>query len=224
MKRIQYFFKSFAGICFFIVVLFISAGRLDYYQGWIYAAMSLLGLLMSFVLTGDDAELLDERSKPPGDAKAWDKRILKLSALTTIIVCVVAGLDSGRYLWSPPVQWGTCLLGIVLMLSGQLLFLMAKKTNKFFSSVVRIQNDRGHTVCETGPYRYVRHPGYSGMIISWIGFPLVLGSVWSIIPVVLAIILLLVRTSLEDRTLIKELSGYGQYVQQTRFKLVPGIW
>jgi protein-S-isoprenylcysteine O-methyltransferase Ste14 len=110
------------------------------------------------------------------------------------------------------------------MFSGQLLFLIAKKTNRFFSSVVRIQNDRGHTVCETGIYRFVRHPGYLGMIISWIGFPLLLGSVWSIIPIVFAIILLLVRTSLEDRTLIKELTGYSQYIQKTRYKLVPGIW
>ena len=224
MKRRQYFFKSFAGISFFIVILFISAGRIDYYQGWIYTAMSLTGLFMNFALTSKDAELLDERSNPPKDAKEWDKRILKLSALTTIIACIVAGLDSGRYQWSPQLQWGIYLLGIVFMLSGQLLFLMAKKTNKFFSSVMRIQHDRGHTVCEAGIYRYVRHPGYLGMIISWVGFPLVLGSVWSTIPIAIAIVLLLVRTHLEDRTLIMELSGYSEYVQKTRFKLVPGIW
>jgi len=224
MKRIQLLVKSFAGIFFFILILFISAGRIDYYQGWIYSAMSLLGLLMNFAPSNVDTELLNERLKPPKDAKQWDKLILKLSALTTIIAYVIAGLDSGRYQWSPHLQWDICLLGIVLMFIGQLLFLIAKKTNKFFSSVMRIQNDRGHTVCETGPYRFVRHPGYLGMIISWIGFPLLLGSVWSIIPIVLAIILLLVRTNLEDRTLIKELTGYSQYVQKTRYKLVPGIW
>jgi protein-S-isoprenylcysteine O-methyltransferase Ste14 len=224
MKRIQLLVKSFAAIFLFILILFISAGRIDYYQGWIYSAMSLLGLLMNFAPSNVDTELLNERSKPPKDAKQWDKLILKLSALTTIIAYVIAGLDSGRYQWSPHLQWGICLLGIVLMFIGQLLFLIAKKTNRFFSSVMRIQNDRGHTVCETGPYRFVRHPGYLGMIISWIGFPLLLGSVWSIIPIVLAIILLLVRTNLEDRTLIKELTGYSQYVQKTRYKLVPGIW
>jgi len=224
MKRIQLLVKSFAGIFFFILILFISAGRIDYYQGWIYSAMSLLGLLMNFAPSNVDTELLNERSKPPIDAKHWDKLILKLSALTTIIAYVIAGLDSGRYQWSPHLQWDICLLGIVLMFIGQLLFLIAKKKNRFFSSVMRIQNDRGHTVCETGPYRFVRHPGYLGMIISWIGFPLLLGSVWSIIPIVLAIILLLVRTSLEDRTLIKGLTGYSQYIQKTRYKLVPGIW
>jgi len=224
MKRIQYFLKSFAGILFFIVILFISAGRIDYYQGWIYTAMSLLGLLVNFFFTSDDVELLDERSKPPKDAKEWDIRVLKLSALATIIAYIVAGLDSGRYRWSPYLQWEICLLGIVLMFSGQLLFLIAKKTNKFFSSVVRIQNDRGHTVCESGPYKFVRHPGYLGMIISWVGFPLIIGSIWSTIPIVFAIILLLIRTRLEDRTLTEELSGYSQYLQKTRYKLIPGIW
>lgn len=224
MKLIQPFIKSLAGILFFILILFISAGRMDYFQGWIYSAMSLLGLLMSFVLTNKDIELLNERSKPPKDAKEWDKHILKLSALTTIIAYVIAGLDSGRYQWSPHFQWGTCLLGIVLMFIGQLVFLIAKKTNKFFSSVVRIQKDRGHTVCDAGLYRFIRHPGYLGMIISWIGFPLLIGSLWSIIPIAFAIILLLVRTHLEDRTLIKELEGYNDYIQKTRYKLVPGIW
>ena len=224
MKRFQLLVKSFAGIFFFILILFISAGRIDYYQGWIYSAMSLLGLFMNFALTFEDTELLNERSKPPKDAKEWDKNILKLSALTTIIAYVVAGLDSGRYHWSPHLHWGAGLLGIVLMLLGQVLFLIAKKTNRFFSSVMRIQNDRGHTVCETGPYRFVRHPGYLGMIISWAGFPLLIGSIWSTIPVVIAIILLLVRTRLEDKTLIEELTGYSQYIQKTRPKLVPGLW
>ena len=224
MKRLQYFLKSFAGVFFFIVVLFISAGRIDYYQGWIYTAVSFLGLLMNYFLTGDDTELLGERSNPPKDAKQWDKRILKLSALTTFIAYVVAGLDSGRYHWSRDLTWGTYFLGIVFVLTGQIFFLLAKKTNRFFSSVVRIQNDRGHTVCGSGLYKYVRHPGYCGMIISWIGFPLILGSLWSIIPIVFAICLLLIRTRLEDQTLMMELSGYNEYVQKTRFKLVPGIW
>lgn len=224
MKRIQFFFKSLAGILFFILILFISAGRIDYYQGWIYSAMSLLGLFMNFLATGNDTGLLNERSKAFKDAKQWDKQILKLSALITIVAYVVAGLDSGRYQWSPHLHWGTCVLGIALMFIGQMLFLIAKKTNRFFSSVMRIQNDRGHSVCDTGLYKFVRHPGYSGMIISWVGFPLLLGSIWSIIPIVFAISLLLLRTRLEDRTLIMELAGYSQYIQKTRYKLVPWIW
>jgi protein-S-isoprenylcysteine O-methyltransferase Ste14 len=224
MRRFQYFIKSLVGIFFFIIILFISAGRIDYYHGWVYTAMSLLGLFLNFAFTGDNTELLEERSKISKDAKEWDKRILKLSVLTTIIAYIVAGMDSGRYQWSPQFHWGTVLMGIVLMFLGQLLFLIAKRTNIFFSSVMRIQHDRGHTVCESGVYRYVRHPGYLGMIISWTGFPLLIGSLWSIIPILIAIILLLIRTHLEDKTLQLELPGYSGYIQKTRFKLIPGIW
>jgi protein-S-isoprenylcysteine O-methyltransferase Ste14 len=224
MQRIQLLLKSFAGIFFFLLLLFISAGRIDYYQGWLYSAMSLLGLILSFALTNNDMELLHERSKLHKDAKNWDRQILKLSALTTVIAYIVAGLDSGRYQWSPHFPLSTCLMGVVLMFIGQLIFLIAKKTNKFFSSVVRIQKDRGHTVCEIGLYRFVRHPGYLGMIISWCAFPLLLGSLWSIIPIGIAIVLLVVRTHFEDRTLLNELTGYSTYIQKTRYKLIPWIW
>lgn len=186
--------------------------------------MSLFGVVVNFTSIGEDDELRIERSNPPKDAKEWDRQILKLSALVTIITYVVAGLDSGRYQWSPRLGWDICVLGIVLMFIGQLLFILAKKTNRFFSSVVRIQTDRGHTVCQTGLYKFVRHPGYLGMIISWVGFPLLLGSMWSIIPIAFAIVLLLVRTSLEDEALINELPGYSQYIQKTRYKLIPEIW
>jgi protein-S-isoprenylcysteine O-methyltransferase Ste14 len=115
-------------------------------------------------------------------------------------------------------------LGVAFVLIGQLIFLVAKTTNKFFSSVVRIQHDRGHTVCDTGIYTFVRHPGYLGMIISWVGFPILLASLWSIIPVAIAIVLLLVRTRLEDETLTRELAGYTDYTKRTHYKLIPGIW
>jgi protein-S-isoprenylcysteine O-methyltransferase Ste14 len=186
--------------------------------------VSLLGLLLNFALTNEDADLLKERSQLSKDAKEWDKLILKLSALVTIIAYVLAGLDSGRFQWSPQLSWSICLLGVAFVLIGQLIFLVAKTTNKFFSSVVRIQHDRGHTVCDTGIYRFVRHPGYLGMIISWVGFPILLASLWSIIPVAIAIVLLLVRTRLEDETLSRELAGYTDYTKRTHHKLIPGIW
>jgi protein-S-isoprenylcysteine O-methyltransferase Ste14 len=224
MEKMRYYLKSFIGILFFIVILFISAGRIDYVEGWIYTILSIFGWLLNVVSIREDTELLEERSAPPKDAKEWDKRILKLSAFMTLIATIVAGLESGRFQQSPDVQWDLCLTGMVLMIGGQLLFLAAKKANTFFSSVVRIQLDRGQTVCESGPYRFVRHPGYVGMILSWIGFPLVLGSVWSTIPTAAAVILLLVRTDKEDKVLMDELSGYSQYVQKVRYKLFPGLW
>ncbi len=224
MIKLQFFAKTFAGILFFIVILFISAGRMDYSQGWIYSAISVLGLLMNLITIRNDPELMKERSNPGKDARKWDKQILGFSVLTTLVAVVVAGLDSGRFLWSPPFGWTYSLLGILLMLAGQLLFLIAKNQNAFFSSVARIQTERGHTVCDSGLYKSVRHPGYLGMIITWIGFPLLLGSLWSIIPSIAAIVLLLARTKLEDEMLVSELPGYDQYVQKTRYKLVPKLW
>lgn len=224
MKRVRYFIKSLSGILLFIIILFVSAGRIDYHQGRIFGGMSLLGALMSFILTGNDTELMDERATISKDAKKWDLQILKFSAMTAIVAYIIAGLDSGRYQWSPRFHWSIVATGVVIMFLGQSLFVIAKMTNRFFSGVMRIQQDRGHTVCDSGIYRFVRHPGYSGMILSWAGFPLLLGSVWSGIPVLFSIVLLLIRTSLEDKSLMSELPGYGEYAHKTRYRLVPGIW
>lgn len=110
------------------------------------------------------------------------------------------------------------------MIIGQIIFLTARSQNNFFSSVVRIQKDRGHVVCDTGLYKTIRHPGYLGMIISLIGLPFITTSIWSVIPTLIAIILLLIRTTLEDITLINELEGYDEYARKTRYKLIPLIW
>jgi protein-S-isoprenylcysteine O-methyltransferase Ste14 len=224
MKRFPFFMKSLSGIMFFNLILFVFAWRFDYYQAWIYSGLSMLGLILSFLISGADNELIKERGNPGKGAKDWDKWILGFSALATIFAYAVAALDSGRFHWSPHLNFGLCFSGIVFFFFGQLLFLFAKKTNKYFSSIVRIQNDRGHAVCTTGLYKFVRHPGYSGLIISWIGFPLLIASTWTIIPVSFAIILLLVRTDLEDKLLINELAGYGEYAKKTRYKLIPLLW
>ena len=96
--------------------------------------------------------------------------------------------------------------------------------NAYFSTAVRIQTDRGHTVCRTGPYRYVRHPGYLGFILQSIAVPILLGSLWALVPGIVAAALMVVRTALEDRTLQAELLGYQQYSREVRYRLIPGIW
>ena len=116
------------------------------------------------------------------------------------------------------------LLGIILTALGQILFLIAQKQNKFFSSTVRIQKDRNHVVCETGLYKIVRHPAYLGSIIQSLGFPLLFGSFWSIIPICILIILFIIRTNLEDRTLKNELKGYLEYSEKTRYRIIPYVW
>ncbi len=219
-----YLIKHFTGSLVFFAIIFISAGRINYWQGLVYVIIGLFMSVLNYTVLSVDPELLAERSKPGEGAKHWDKIILGLSLLCTISMYITAGLDSGRYLWSPDFHWSIIVVGIIFTSSGQLLFLIAQKQNKFFSSTVRIQTDREHMVCETGLYKFVRHPAYMGSIIQALGFPLLFGSLWSIIPISILIILFITRTSLEDKTLRNELKGYNEYCLKTRYKIVPYIW
>ena len=222
--KTSYVIKHFFGTFIFFAIIFVSAGRINYPQGLIYVSIGLIMTILNYTVLRIDSELLKERSKPGEGTKKWDKTILGLSFLVTISMYIIAGLDSGRYHWSPDFHWSICLLGIILTASGQLLFLIAQKQNRFFSSTVRIQTDREHVVCETGLYKTVRHPAYLGSIIQASGFPLLFGSLWSIIPVCVLIILFVIRTVLEDRTLRNELKGYPEYSDKTRYKIIPFVW
>lgn len=222
--KTSYLIRHFFGTFIFFAVIFVSAGRLDYQQGLIYVSIGLVMAILNYTVLRIDSELLKERSKPGEGTKTWDKAILGLSFLVTISMYIIAGLDSGRYHWSPNFHWSLCLLGIILTASGQLLFLIAQKQNRFFSSTVRIQTDREHVVCETGLYKTVRHPAYLGSVIQAAGFPLLFGSLWSIIPVSVLIFLFIIRTALEDRTLRNELKGYPEYSDKTRFRIIPFVW
>ena len=223
-SQMKFIRNSFISVFFFSAILFISAGRVDYLQGWIYFFTTVVTAVMALVSGRNDPELINERAKPGQGVKSWDKMVLGVSSLALIATNIVAGLDSGRYGWSPDYPIAVNLIGVLLMVGGQVVFLAAKKENKFFSTVVRIQTDRGHTVCNTGIYRLVRHPGYLGMIISDIGIPFIFGSQWCTIPVLCVIVLLCIRTSLEDTTLKNELPGYTEYSRKTRYKLIPSVW
>ncbi|MCE1198238.1 MAG: DUF1295 domain-containing protein, partial [Marinilabiliales bacterium] len=183
-----YIVKHVAGSLLFFGILFVSAGKLNYWQGLVYVAIGMVMVLLNYTLLRIDQALLEERSKPGKDAKSWDKTILGLTLLSTLTMYVVAGLDSGRYLWSPAFPPAAYVAGGLLTAIGQLLFLIAQKQNRFFSSTVRIQRDRGHTVCDTGLYRWVRHPAYMGSLLQTIGFPLLFGSLWSLIPALFSIV------------------------------------
>jgi protein-S-isoprenylcysteine O-methyltransferase Ste14 len=222
--KTSYIIKHFVGTFIFFLIIFFSAGKIDYWQGLIYVFIGLIMATLNYTILKPDSELLMERSKPGEGSKKWDKALLGLSLLITITMYITAGLDSGRYHWSPNFPFGLTLIGIFLTISGQLLFLLAQKQNKFFSSTVRIQTERNHTVCDTGLYKIVRHPAYLGSIIQSIGFPLLFGSLWSIIPVVFMIILHITRTYWEDKTLTKELIGYSEYSLKTRYKILPFVW
>ena len=226
--KTSYLIKIFFGYFLYFIfyaILFVCAGRLSYWQGLIYV---LIGLIMYVLLKYTDlkidSELSKERLKVGENTKNWDKIILGLILLVKISMCIVAGLDSGRYHWSPDFHWSIYLLGIILTVLGQLLFLIAQKHNRFFSSTVRIQTDRQHVVCETGLYKIVRHPAYMSSVIESLGFPLLFGSLWSFIPICILIILLFVRTNIEDKTLKNELNGYLEYIEKTQYKIIPYVW
>jgi protein-S-isoprenylcysteine O-methyltransferase Ste14 len=218
------FLKQALGTLLFFAIIFISAGKFMYWQGLVYLAIGLVMIILNYTVFSLDPDLIKERGKAGEGAKSWDKQLLLLSFLLTLIMYVTGGLDSGRYECSPEFHPALYGLGIVMTMAGQLIFLIAQKQNKFFSSTVRIQTDREHTVCDTGLYKVVRHPAYLGSVIQAAGFPLLFGSVWSSIPVCLLIIVLIVRTKKEDAVLVNELGGYREYTAKTRYRLVPFVW
>lgn len=181
-------------------------------------------ILLHYSILRPDSDLMSERAKPGEGVKKWDRLLLGLSLLITIALYITAGLDSGRFHWSPDFHWSLYLTGLIFTITGQLLFLIAQKQNRFFSSTVRIQNDREHEVCETGLYKSIRHPAYLGSIIQSLGFPLIFGSLWVIIPAVLLIIIHVIRIYSEDETLKKELRGYSEYSKKTQYRIIPFVW
>ncbi|RPJ81515.1 MAG: isoprenylcysteine carboxylmethyltransferase family protein [Acidobacteria bacterium] len=208
----------------FLVILLVSAGRLNYWPAWVYVAVGLLMTVLTRVILWKDPELMKERAKPRPGAKGWDKKLRGLGLLITLAMLVIAGLDAGRYHWRPRLTWPWSIAGVLLSLVGMGIFLLALKENRFFSAVVRIQSERGHTVCNSGPYSVVRHPGNAGMIIGTMGLPLLFMSAWSAIPALLSVALMIARTRLEDDALENELQGYRDYQRATCFRLVPGLW
>jgi len=202
-------------------VLFISSGRLNWIWAWAYLGAGLALLVINALIL--PPELIAERGQPGENVKRWDRVLATLGSLATLGIPIVAGLDE-RLGWSPQLVSAIHLVGLTFFVLGQGLFSWAMASNKYFSTAVRIQMDRGHTVATAGPYRYVRHPGYVGYIVSFLGMSLALGSLWAIIPAGLMACLLVVRTALEDRTLQDELPGYRDYAQRVRSRLLPGIW
>ena len=204
------------------VILFISAGRLDWMWAWAYLGVGV-GILIINVLVMPP-ELIAERGRTDKkDIKAWDRVLTTLIILPTLGMPIIAGLDE-RFGWSPQLALAVHLIGLAFIALGQGLFTWAMVSNKFFSTSVRIQMDRDHTVATCGPYRYVRHPGYVGYIVSLFATAVALGSLWALIPAGLTMGLMVVRTALEDRTLLEELDGYQDYAKQVRYRLLPGVW
>ncbi len=205
----------------FIASLFLSAGRLDWAMAWVYIGLYVGMIAINARLI--DRELIAERSRIREGTKEWDT---VLASVAMLLVqpgsLIVAGLDE-RLGWSQ-LSLTVQLVALAFVALGNGLVIWTMASNKFFSTTVRIQKERGHVVVSSGPYRYVRHPGYLAFSISGLATPLMLGSPWGLIPSLLGVCGIIVRTVLEDRTLQDELDGYKDYARRVRHRLLPGIW
>ena len=209
------------------LVLLLIGWDLAWWQGWLYSVLFLVIGIGSRVLAEKrHPGLMAERSKFGKDqnVKPWDKVLAPLMAISlSFPLFIVAGLDH-HFGWSTEFPIWVNILGFILIAFGYAFASWAIIENRFFSSVTRIQTERGHEVCDSGPYRIVRHPGYAGNIPPLLGIVLALGSVWTLIPVIIALIIAVIRTSLEDKALQEELPGYRDYVRRVPYRLIPGVF
>lgn len=217
--------KQVAFLVILAAILFLSAGTFDWPEGWVCLGLTAAIILVdAVILLLTNPALLAERSERREGTKSWDIWLAPLAVLVfPILTWLTAGFDH-RSGWSgsiPSILW---VIAISLFLAGALITLWAMTANQFFSATVRIQEELGHTVVSQGPYRFVRHPGYSGGIVYQIAVPFVLGSWWALVPSLLAVACLVLRTALEDRTLQAGLEGYQNYTQRVRYRLLPGVW
>lgn len=209
------------------MILFIAAGTLYWKMGWIYVITSIAFTAISRIIVfRKNPEMLKERARSleAENIKGWDRTILLFNVmLAPPIVFIVIGLDV-RFSWSPHIPiliQSVALIGVVL---GYVIVGWAMIANRFFSAVVRIQKERNQTVVSDGPYKFVRHPGYAGGILTSVSTPIMLGSLWASLPVGFVVGLTIVRTFLEDKTLQEELDGYKEYSTEVRFRLIPNVW
>jgi protein-S-isoprenylcysteine O-methyltransferase Ste14 len=197
-----------------------------WWEAWVYAVIGILNFAVSRVLAARrHPDIIAERARTfqHPDAKNWDKQLAPFLGLGGIIVLVVAGLDE-LLSWSPAFNLPLKILSLLIILAGHALGSYALIENRFFSGTVRLQSDRGHQVVSSGPYRWIRHPGYAGALFAYLVLPIFLDSSWAFLPTVFTILLLVVRTQLEDKFLQVQLEGYRDYVKRVRCRLFPGIW
>jgi protein-S-isoprenylcysteine O-methyltransferase Ste14 len=216
-------------VLFIIVVPFLPlviSRRWGWWEAWVYAVIYILGFIVSrWLAARRHPDLLAERARfaQHEDAASWDKILAPLTGLGGGLIPLVAGLDAA-FGWSPTFGPPVKLASLAVILAGYVLGSYALIENRYFSGVVRLQTDRGHKVVSSGPYRWVRHPGYAGALLTYLATPLFLDALWAFVPVAFLVLVLVVRTKLEDETLQEQLAGYGDYARWVRYRLLPGVW
>lgn len=200
--------------------------RWDWWEAWVFAAITILGLVISrLLLARKHPDLIAERARTSEheDAEAWDKVLSPLAAFGGGLILLVAGFDA-LYGWSSGFSTPAKLAALALILMGYWLGSYALIENRFFSGVVRLQTERGHKVVSSGPYAWIRHPGYAGALLVNLVTPIFLDTGWGFVPLGLLLVVFVLRTKLEDDTLQAKLDGYSEYAKQVRYRLIPGIW
>ncbi len=205
--------------------LFLAAGRLDWIRGWISVALCVVGMsAVAPIVQHYNPVVLKARAKwRRKDTAPFDKIFLAIYGPLISILPALAGLDAGRYHWTS-LPFGFVYVGSILFAAALALITWVMVVNPFAEKTVRIQTDRGQTVVTSGPYRFVRHPMYVGLILIFVSTALVWGSVWVLRLTVVMAVLIIWRTAHEDQTLLRGLSGYEQYAAVTRYRLLPRIW
>jgi protein-S-isoprenylcysteine O-methyltransferase Ste14 len=212
------------GLILFALFWFGIAGRLTWWQGWAFLLTFITYVcVLAWRLSKVSPGLLRERNQPAEKAEPWDRVLIGIYTVILLILLVVTALDGGRYLWSF-VPLGIQLIGWFLLAAACLMIWHVMMTNAYLSSWARLQEERKQVVVQEGAYRYIRHPMYLGIMAAFLGIPLALGSWWGMIPGVVIVGLFVYRTYREDLMLIHGLSGYAEYAESVRYRLLPGIW
>ena len=216
-------------IVFIVLIPFLPIlipWRWDWWEAWVYALGNILGFVISRYLTWrKNPDLLTERSHflQHENPERFDQILAPLLSLASGFIPITAGLDA-RFGSLVQIGLGLKITAVIFFLAGMILASYALIENRFFSGMVRMQEDREQRVINTGPYHWLRHPGYSGALLTYIATPFLLGSLWTFIPVGLTFIVLFIRTALEDKTLQEKLPGYKAYTKEVHYRLIPGIW
>lgn len=227
---VRYIVLSFLALLLQAVIFFISAGRIDLPRAWFFFIASLAYYIIAILIYYKfNLELLNRRGEKRQDVKSWDMVLAPLYLfIGHYAIFVIIGLEYRFLCLSLSIPFSAFIpffiLGFVLFFTSIIIGNYAMWVNPHFETFIRIQEDREHQVIATGPYKVIRHPGYAGAFLYHIAIPFIMGSVFGLFPAGLAILILIIRTSLEDKTLRNELDGYSEYAKKVKYRLIPGIW
>jgi protein-S-isoprenylcysteine O-methyltransferase Ste14 len=212
------------GLVVFSGVWFGIAGRVTWWRGWAFLLTFIVYVsILVWRLSKLDPDLVRERNRPADKAEAWDRVVMGVYSAVLVVLLIVTALDGGRFLWSA-IPLGVQMIGWALLVVAGIIVWHVMMTNAYLSSWARIQEDRGQVVVQGGLYRLIRHPMYLGIILSFLGIPLLLNSWYAMVPSFVIVGLFVYRTFREDQMLVENLAGYAEYIEKVRYRLLPGIW